>query len=141
MRSPCRCPEETIFSKTNGYPCSWIPPHCYLLHQTLSQCNKTNISHLTTDAFPLGFKTHSPQLARPEEILISLSQDMFCKESGPPKRVAAPGGLFCCFWSVTATYININGDSVCTGAAEKACVRAGHVAVMGREAPFMCSVL
>lgn len=68
-----------------------IPPHCSLLHQTLNQCNKTNISHLTRDAFPLGFKTHWPQLARPKEILICSSQDMFCKERGSAKRVCASG--------------------------------------------------
>lgn len=91
VKSPSKCPEE-IISKTNGFPCTWIPPHCYLLPQTLSQCNKTNISHLTRDTFPLGFKIHWPQLARPEEILIRLSQDVFCKESGPAKWVSAPGG-------------------------------------------------
>lgn len=41
------------------------------------------------------------------------------------------GVLCCCFWRVTVPCININGGSACTGAAEKACIKAGRIAVMG----------
>jgi len=108
------------------------------VRQTLRQCNNTNIAHLTTDAFPVGFETHSLQLERSKEFLITLSQDMICKESSSAMKVAVPQGLCCCAWSVTP--ININGHSVCIRAMEKPCIKVGLAAVMGCEACFMYSI-